>query len=83
MYAYFLHGDVTIEEIAANKHFNLEPGNEHNFVLVMGIYENADRLEDMERVGLLDSYTSIDLSPQIQPICVILLSHKIFLMHDP
>ncbi|KAK7263839.1 hypothetical protein RJT34_31436 [Clitoria ternatea] len=50
LYACFLHGDVIIGEIAANKLFDLEPDNEHNFVLLMRIYENAGRLEDMERV---------------------------------
>ncbi|WVZ03454.1 hypothetical protein V8G54_024260 [Vigna mungo] len=53
LYACFLHGDTTIGEIAANRLFDLEPDNEHNFVLLMGIYENAGRLEDMERVRMM------------------------------
>ncbi|KOM51300.1 hypothetical protein LR48_Vigan08g212700 [Vigna angularis] len=53
LYACFLHGDATIGEIAAKMLFDLEPDNEHNFVLLMGIYENAGRLEDMERVRMM------------------------------
>ncbi|KAL4389904.1 hypothetical protein AHAS_Ahas03G0091700 [Arachis hypogaea] len=53
LYACFLHGDVTIGEIAANKLFDLEPDNEHNFVLLMKIYEKAGKSEDMERVRLM------------------------------
>ncbi|XP_047157230.1 pentatricopeptide repeat-containing protein At4g25270, chloroplastic-like [Vigna umbellata] len=53
LYACFLHGDTTIGEIAANRLFDLEPDNEHNFVLLMGIYENSGRLEDMERVRMM------------------------------
>ncbi|KAG5117997.1 hypothetical protein JHK82_032417 [Glycine max] len=53
LYACFMHGDATIGEIAANRLFDLEPDNEHNFVLLMRIYENAGRLEDMERVRMM------------------------------
>ena len=53
LYACFLHGNVTIGEISANKLFELEPDNEHNFVLLMKIYENAGRLEDMERIRMM------------------------------
>ncbi|KAL3000432.1 hypothetical protein AAZX31_09G212500 [Glycine max] len=53
LYACFMHGDATIGEIAANWLFDLEPDNEHNFVLLMRIYENAGRLEDMERVRMM------------------------------
>ncbi|KAK7404234.1 hypothetical protein VNO78_04945 [Psophocarpus tetragonolobus] len=53
LYACFLHRDATIGEIAANRLFDLEPDNEHNFVLLMRIYENAGRLEDMERVRMM------------------------------
>lgn len=53
LYACFLHGDATIGEIAANRLFDLEPDNEHNFVLLMRIYENAGRLEHMERVRMM------------------------------
>ncbi|WVZ17106.1 hypothetical protein V8G54_010088 [Vigna mungo] len=40
-------------EIAPNRLFDLEPKNKHNFVLLMGIYENASILEDMERVIMM------------------------------
>ncbi|XP_061341248.1 pentatricopeptide repeat-containing protein At4g25270, chloroplastic [Gastrolobium bilobum] len=53
LYACSLHGNVTIGEIAANKLFDLEPDNEHNFVLLMEIYENAGRLEDMKKVRMM------------------------------
>ncbi|CAL0329444.1 unnamed protein product [Lupinus luteus] len=53
LYACFLHGNVSIGEIAANKLFDLEPDSEHNFVLLMKIYENAGRSEDMERVRMM------------------------------
>ncbi|XP_020214290.1 pentatricopeptide repeat-containing protein At4g25270, chloroplastic [Cajanus cajan] len=53
LYACFLHGDATVGEIAANRLFDLEPDNEHNFVLLMRIYENAGRLEDVERVRMM------------------------------
>jgi hypothetical protein len=48
-----LHGNVTIGEISANKLFELEPDNEHNFVLLMRIYENAGKLEDMEKIRMM------------------------------
>ena len=50
LYACFLHGNVTIGEIAANKLFDLEPDNEHNFKVLMDIYQNAGKSEDVERV---------------------------------
>ncbi|XP_027355998.1 pentatricopeptide repeat-containing protein At4g25270, chloroplastic [Abrus precatorius] len=53
LYACSLHGDVAIGEIAASKLFDLEPDNEQNFVLLMRIYENAGRLDDMERVRMM------------------------------
>jgi len=53
LYACFLHGNVTIGEISANKLFELEPDNEHNFVLLMKIYEKAGRLEDTERIRMM------------------------------
>ncbi|KAK9292666.1 hypothetical protein L1049_020644 [Liquidambar formosana] len=50
LYACYLHGNVNIGEIAAEHLFELEPDNEHNFELLMKIYGNAGRLEDVERV---------------------------------
>ncbi|CAK8566161.1 unnamed protein product [Lathyrus sativus] len=65
LYACVLHGNVTIGEISANKLFELEPDNEHNFVLLMKIYENTGKLEDMEKIRKmladrgLDHYTAL------------------------
>ncbi|WCJ36508.1 Tetratricopeptide repeat (TPR)-like superfamily protein [Euphorbia peplus] len=50
LYACYLHGDVEVGEIAAQNLFELEPDNEHNFELLMKIYGDAGRLEDIERV---------------------------------
>ncbi|XP_031268144.1 pentatricopeptide repeat-containing protein At4g25270, chloroplastic-like [Pistacia vera] len=50
LYSCYLHGNVEIGEIAAQKLFDLEPDNEHNFELLMRIYRNADRLEDVAEV---------------------------------
>ncbi|KAM6582159.1 hypothetical protein CsatB_009161 [Cannabis sativa] len=50
LYACYLHKDVGVGEIAAERLFELEPDNERNFELLMKIYANADRLEDVERV---------------------------------
>ncbi|KAF4372132.1 hypothetical protein F8388_000348 [Cannabis sativa] len=50
LYACYLHKDVGVGEIAAARLFELEPDNERNFELLMKIYANADRLEDVERV---------------------------------
>lgn len=53
LYACYLHGNVEVGEVAAEKLFGLEPDNEHNFELLMKIYGNASRLEDVERVRLM------------------------------
>ncbi|KAJ4706197.1 Pentatricopeptide repeat-containing protein [Melia azedarach] len=50
LYGCYVHGNVDIGQIASQKLFELEPDNEHNFELLMGIYRNAGRLEDAERV---------------------------------
>ncbi|XP_062092138.1 pentatricopeptide repeat-containing protein At4g25270, chloroplastic-like [Humulus lupulus] len=50
LYACYLHKDVGLGEVAAEILFELEPDNERNFELLMKIYANADRLEDVERV---------------------------------
>lgn len=50
LYACYLHTNVDIAEIAAQTLFELEPDNEHNFELLMKIYGDAGRLEDVERV---------------------------------
>jgi pentatricopeptide repeat protein len=53
LYACFLHGNVDIGEIAAEKLFELELDNEHNYELLMKIYRNAGRLADVERVRVV------------------------------
>ncbi|KAJ9139993.1 hypothetical protein P3X46_030681 [Hevea brasiliensis] len=50
LYACYLHGNVDVGEVAAQRLFELEPDNEHNFELLMKIYCDAGRLEDVERV---------------------------------
>lgn len=37
-------------EIAAASLFELEFDNEHNFEILMNIYKNAGRLEDVQRI---------------------------------
>ncbi|XP_047325009.1 pentatricopeptide repeat-containing protein At4g25270, chloroplastic [Impatiens glandulifera] len=50
LYACSVHGNVEIGEVSGMKLFELEPDNEHNFELLMKIYGEAGRLEDVERV---------------------------------
>lgn len=50
LYACYLHENVDIGEIAAEKLFELEPDNEHNFELLMKIYRKAGRFKDVEKV---------------------------------
>lgn len=53
LYACYIHNNVEIGEVAAERLFELEPDNEHNFELLMKIYGNANRSEDMERVRMM------------------------------
>uniref|UniRef100_A0A0A9A1R2 Pentacotripeptide-repeat region of PRORP domain-containing protein n=1 Tax=Arundo donax TaxID=35708 RepID=A0A0A9A1R2_ARUDO len=48
-----VHGNTRIGDIVANRLFDLEPENEHNFVLLMRIYQNTGRLEDAENAKML------------------------------
>ncbi|KAL3834598.1 hypothetical protein ACJIZ3_009334 [Penstemon smallii] len=50
LYGCYVHGNVGIGEIAANNLFDLEPDNEHNFELLMKIYDNENRQKDVERI---------------------------------
>jgi pentatricopeptide repeat protein len=50
LYACYLHGNTDIGEVAAQRLFELEPDNEHNFELLIRIYSKAKRAEDVERV---------------------------------
>ncbi|KAI3872234.1 hypothetical protein MKW98_011726 [Papaver atlanticum] len=50
LFACSVHGNTEVGEIAANKLFDLEPDNAHNFELLMKIYGGAGRWEEMEKV---------------------------------
>lgn len=50
LYGCYLHGNVDIGEVAAERLFDLEPDNELNFELLMNLYGKLGRLEDVERV---------------------------------
>lgn len=50
LYGCYLHGNADIGEIAAKTLFELEPENEHNFELLMKIYQKAERLADAHRI---------------------------------
>ncbi|XP_044946050.1 pentatricopeptide repeat-containing protein At4g25270, chloroplastic-like [Hordeum vulgare subsp. vulgare] len=50
LHASSVHGNIRIGEISAEKLFDLEPENVHNFFTLMKMYENTDRLEDLEKV---------------------------------
>ena len=53
LYACFLHANCETGELAAQQLFELEPDNEHNFELLIRIYENLGRLEDSRRVKMM------------------------------
>ncbi|KAJ6839160.1 pentatricopeptide repeat-containing protein, chloroplastic [Iris pallida] len=53
LFASSMHGNVAFGEAAAERLFELEPDNEHNFELMMKIYRNAGRSEDVRRVRRL------------------------------
>ncbi|KAG6600165.1 Pentatricopeptide repeat-containing protein, chloroplastic, partial [Cucurbita argyrosperma subsp. sororia] len=61
LYACYLHGNVDIAEVAAEKLFESEPDNELNFKLLMKIYGNAGRIEDEKRVRLMMAERGLDL----------------------
>ncbi|KAL6978119.1 Pentatricopeptide repeat-containing protein, chloroplastic [Sarracenia purpurea var. burkii] len=62
LYACYIHGNVDIGEIAAQSLFELEPDNEHNFELLMKIYDNAGRLGDVERVRIMMAERGLESS---------------------
>ncbi|XP_057475600.1 pentatricopeptide repeat-containing protein At4g25270, chloroplastic [Actinidia eriantha] len=62
LYACYLHGNVDVGEVAAQRLFELEPDNEHNFELLMNIYGNAGRSEDVERVRTMMVERGLDSS---------------------
>ncbi|KAK1286605.1 Pentatricopeptide repeat-containing protein [Acorus calamus] len=45
-----LHGEVEVGERAAERLFELEPDNAHNFELLMRIYRGAGRVAEVEKV---------------------------------
>ncbi|KAL6909364.1 hypothetical protein ACP4OV_001645 [Aristida adscensionis] len=45
-----MHSNTRIGEIVAKRLLDLEPDNEQNYLLLMQIYQNVERLEDVERV---------------------------------
>ena len=53
LYACFLNADCETAELAARHLFELEPDNEHNFELLIRIYDNLGRLEDSDRVKMM------------------------------
>ncbi|XP_024960502.1 pentatricopeptide repeat-containing protein At4g25270, chloroplastic [Cynara cardunculus var. scolymus] len=53
LHACCVHGNVEIGEIAAENLFEMEPDNDHNFKLLMQIYGEVGRLEDVERVRVM------------------------------
>ncbi|XP_042504287.1 pentatricopeptide repeat-containing protein At4g25270, chloroplastic [Macadamia integrifolia] len=53
LFACSVHGNAMVGEIAAEKLFDLEADNAHNFELLIKIYRNAGRLEEVERVRKL------------------------------
>lgn len=53
LYACCLHDNVEVGEVAAERLFELEPDNEHNFELLMKIYGSAGRMEDVKRVKMM------------------------------
>lgn len=61
LYACYLHGNVDVGEIAAASLFELESDNEHNFEILMNIYKNAGRLEDVQRVKSMMEERGLDL----------------------
>ena len=50
LYGCYLHGNVELGERAAERLFELEPDGEHNFQLLIKIYQKAGCYEDAERV---------------------------------
>lgn len=50
LYSCSVHGDVNIGEIAAEKLFDLEPDNVHNFELLIKIYGNAGMWDKVDKV---------------------------------
>lgn len=50
LYSCSIHGNVKLAEIAAERLFDLEPDNKHNFELLMKIYGREEMFEDVEYI---------------------------------
>lgn len=50
LHACSVHGSIRIGEIVAERLLDLEPDNEHNFILLMEIYQNTGRSKEVEKV---------------------------------
>ncbi|KAI3808874.1 hypothetical protein L1987_24837 [Smallanthus sonchifolius] len=61
LHACYVYGNVEIGEVAAENLFELEPDNNHNFKLLMQIYDEAGRVQDMERVRMMMVSRGFDL----------------------
>ncbi|PWA49433.1 tetratricopeptide-like helical domain-containing protein [Artemisia annua] len=61
LHACYVHGNVDIGEIAADNLFELEPDNDHNFTLLLQIYDKAGRVQDVERVRAMMMSRGFDL----------------------
>ncbi|KZV38269.1 pentatricopeptide repeat-containing protein chloroplastic [Dorcoceras hygrometricum] len=61
LYACYIHGNIDIGEIAAKHMFELEPDGEHNFELLMKIYRNLGRYEDVDRIKVAMMERGLDL----------------------
>ncbi|KAI3704920.1 hypothetical protein L1987_75149 [Smallanthus sonchifolius] len=61
LHACYVHGNVEIGEVAAENLFELEPDNNHNFKLLMQIYGEAGRVQDVERVRMMMVSRGFDL----------------------
>lgn len=61
LHACLVHGNVNVGEIAAERLFELEPDNEHNFELLRKIYRNAGRFEEEEKVKQTMKDKGLDL----------------------
>lgn len=59
--AAYLHGNVVIGEIAAAKLFELEPDNEHNFEVLIRVYESVGRLDGVEKVRGMAAERGLEL----------------------
>ncbi|KAL3738857.1 hypothetical protein ACJRO7_020261 [Eucalyptus globulus] len=61
LHACYVHGNVEIGEVAAEKLFELEPDNEHNYALLIKIYENTGRLDDVEKMRMMLAERGLEL----------------------